>query len=336
MLTFISNLFDDNKKNLNTFQSIVDSINALEPEFTALTDAQLAKKTTEFKQRIKEHLEDGKTEAETLDELLPEAFATVRETSRRVLGMRHYDVQLLAGIALHKGMITEQRTGEGKTLTVTAPLYLNALLGKGAHLITVNDYLAELGAGWMGPVYHFLGLSCSVVVHDHSRMYNPEIDSEERGDERLEHFAAISRREAYRADITYGTNNEFGFDYLRDNMVQTEEQMVQRFDTPHHYTIVDEADSILIDEARTPLIISAPDTTPTKQYYDYAKMVTSLTRDVDYNIDEKARSVTLTDLGVKRIEQKLGVANLYEESFDTIHHIESALKAKTIFKRDKC
>ena len=335
MLTFISNLFDDNKKNLNTFQSIVDSINALEPEFTALTDAQLAKKTTEFKQRIKEHLEDGKTEAETLDELLPEAFATVRETSRRVLGMRHYDVQLLAGIALHKGMITEQRTGEGKTLTVTAPLYLNALLGKGAHLITVNDYLAELGAGWMGPVYHFLGLSCSVVVHDHSRMYNPEIDSEERGDERLEHFAAISRREAYRADITYGTNNEFGFDYLRDNMVQTEEQMVQRFDTPHHYTIVDEADSILIDEARTPLIISAPDTTPTKQYYDYAKMVTSLTRDVDYNIDEKARSVTLTDLGVKRIEQKLGVANLYEESFDTIHHIESALKAKTIFKRDK-
>lgn len=335
MFKFISNLFDDNKKNLDSFQSIVDRINEIEPEFQKLTDTQLANKTKEFKKRIAEEIAEGKSEADILDDLLPEAFATVRETSRRVLGMRHYDVQLIAGIALHKGMITEQRTGEGKTLTVTAPLYLNALLGKGAHLITVNDYLAELGVGWMGPVYHFLGLSSAVIVHDHSRLYNPDIDSEERGDERLEHFQATSRREAYAADITYGTNNEFGFDYLRDNMVQNEAQMVQRFDTPHHYTIVDEADSILIDEARTPLIISAPDTTPTKDYYNYAKMVTILARDVDYTIDEKARSVTLTDLGVKRIEKKLGVSNLYEESFDTIHHIESALKAKTIFQRDK-
>jgi len=328
-------MFDDNKKNLNSFQGIVDAINALEPEFLKLTDAQLAKKTQEFKKRIAEETSRGTSDADILDALLPEAFATVRETSRRVLGMRHYDVQLIAGIALHKGMITEQRTGEGKTLTVTAPLYLNALLGKGAHLITVNDYLAELGIGWMGPVYTFLGLSSAVIVHDHSRLYNPEIDSEERGDERLEHFQDISRREAYAADITYGTNNEFGFDYLRDNMVQQEAQMVQRFDNAHHYTIVDEADSILIDEARTPLIISAPDSTPTKQYFEYAKMVTILSRDVDYNIDEKARSVTLTDLGVKRIEAKLGVSNLYEESFDTIHQLESALKAKTIFQRDK-
>ena len=335
MLKFFSNLFDDNKKNLSTFQSTVDAINELEPEFTKLTDIQLGKKTVEFKKRIAEGTASGKTEAEMLEEILPEAFATVREAARRILGMRHYDVQLIGGIALHKGMITEQKTGEGKTLTVTAPLYLNALLGKGAHLITVNDYLAELGAGWMGPVYHFLGLSSAVIIHDHSRLYNPEIDSEERGDERLEHFEEITRRAAYQADITYGTNNEFGFDYLRDNMVQQESQMVQRFDNAHHYTIVDEADSILIDEARTPLIISAPDNTPTKQYYDYAKMITSLSRDVDYNIDEKARAVTLTDLGVKRIEQKLGVSNLYEESFDIIHHIESALKAKTIFKRDK-
>ena len=325
MLKFFSNLFDDNKKNLSTFQSTVDAINELEPEFTKLTDIQLGKKTVEFKKRIAEGTASGKTEAEMLEEILPEAFATVREAARRILGMRHYDVQLIGGIALHKGMITEQKTGEGKTLTVTAPLYLNALLGKGAHLITVNDYLAELGAGWMGPVYHFLGLSSAVIIHDHSRLYNPEIDSEERGDERLEHFEEITRRAAYQADITYGTNNEFGFDYLRDNMVQQESQMVQRFDNAHHYTIVDEADSILIDEARTPLIISAPDNTPTKQYYDYAKMITSLSRDVDYNIDEKARAVTLTDLGVKRIEQKLGVSNLYEESFDIIHHIESAL-----------
>lgn len=335
MFKFLSNLFDDNKKNLNLFQNSVDEINALESEFQSLTDKQLAKKTQEFKKRIAESIAAGQTEADILDALLPEAFATVRETSRRVLGMRHYDTQLLAGIALHKGMITEQRTGEGKTLTVTAPLYLNALLGKGAHLITVNDYLAELGVGWMGPVYTFLGLTSAVIVHDHSRLYNPEVDSEERGDERLEHFQEITRREAYAADITYGTNNEFGFDYLRDNMVQQESQMVQRFDNAHHYTIVDEADSILIDEARTPLIISAPDTTPTKQYYEYSKMVTILSRDVDYTIDEKARSVTLTDLGVKRIEAKLGVSNLYEESFDTIHHIESALKAKTIFQRDK-
>ena len=335
MFKFFTNLFDDNRKNITAFQKRVDQINELEPEFKKLTDIQLSRKTQEFKKRIAQQQADGVDDTTILDTLLPEAFATVREASRRVLGMRHYDVQLIAGIGLHTGMITEQRTGEGKTLTVTAPLYLNALMGNGAHLITVNDYLAELGAGWMGPVYHFLGLSSAVIVHDHSRLYNPAIDSEERGDERLEHFEEITRRAAYAADITYGTNNEFGFDYLRDNMVQNEEQMAQRFDSPHYYTIVDEADSILIDEARTPLIISAPDTTPVKQYFDYAKMVTILTRDVDYNIDEKARSVTLTDLGVKRVEQKLGVSNLYEESFDTIHHIESALKAKTIFQRDK-
>lgn len=335
MLKILTRLFDENQKTLDKYGKIVDQINALEPKYQQLSDDQLASQTKKFKTHIKKLRQTGKTEIEILDELLPEAFATVRETSRRVLGMRHYDVQLLAGIALHHGKVTEQKTGEGKTLTVTAPLYLNALLGKGVQLITVNDYLAETGCGWMGPIYHFLGLSTSVIVHDHARLYNPEIDSEERGDERLEHFEEIPRKDAYLADITYGTNNEFGFDYLRDNMVQSLEQMVQRTDTPHYFAIVDEADSILIDEARTPLIISAPDSEPTKKYYDYAHMVKSLVQDVDYKVDEKAKSATLTDLGVKRIEQKLGVTNLYEEDFDTIHQVESALKAKSLYHRDK-
>ncbi len=335
MFKFLKNLFAQDQKTLSKYQVIVEQINALEPSIQKLSDAKLAAQTKKLKKQITESLESGKSEIEALDEILPEAFATVREASRRVLGMRHFDVQLLAGIALHKGSVTEQKTGEGKTLTVTAPLYLNALLGKGAHLVTVNDYLAELGCGWMGQIYNFLGLTTAVIVHDHSKKYNPAIDSANRGDERLEHFEEISRKDAYLCDITYGTNNEFGFDYLRDNMVQTLERMSQRVNTAHHFAIVDEADSILIDEARTPLIISAPDAAPTRMYTEYTKMVTTLTREVDYVVDEKARSVNLTDLGVKRIEQKIGVKNLYEESFDTIHHIESALKAKALFERDK-
>lgn len=335
MLKFLSDIFDENKRTLAKYQTVVNQINELEPQIKKLSDSKLAGQTKKFRQQIADFRAQGRDDQSILDELLPEAFATVREVSRRVLGMRHFDVQLLAGLALHHGAVTEQKTGEGKTLTVSAPLYLNALLGKGAHLVTVNDYLAEVGVGWMGPIYHYLGLSTAVIVHDQAKLYNPEVDSEERGDERLEHFEMITRQQAYAADITYGTNNEFGFDYLRDNMVQNLEQMVQRQDDGHYFAIVDEADSILIDEARTPLIISAPDSEPTKKYYDYAKMVTGLTRDVDYKLDEKARSVTLTDLGVKRIEQKLGVSNLYEESFDTIHHVESALKAKTLYHRDK-
>ncbi|MGD9129105.1 MAG: preprotein translocase subunit SecA [Candidatus Woesebacteria bacterium] len=344
MFKFLTKIFDESQKKLDRYQKIVAEINALEPKLKKLSDAKLAAQTSKFKKKIEEALQDlpsydevliKEKEAALLEELLPEAFATVRETSHRVLGMRHFDVQLLAGIALHYGNVTEQKTGEGKTLTVTAPLYLNALLGKGVHLITVNDYLAEIGVGWMGPIYEFLGLSTAVVVHDKAKLYDSTVDSEERGDERLEHFVEIPRKEAYAADITYGTNNEFGFDYLRDNMVPSLKRMVQREDNTHHFAIVDEADSILIDEARTPLIISAPDTEPTKKYYDYAKMVRSLSKDQDYKIDEKAKSVTLTDLGVKRIEQKLGVSNLYEESFDTIHHVEAALKAQTLYRRDK-
>jgi preprotein translocase subunit SecA len=335
MFGLLTRLFDENARNLKRFEKVVAEITALEPQMKKLSDAKLAAQTKKFKALIAEGKDAGRTDDAILNEILPEAFATVREVSRRVLGMRHFDVQLLAGLALHHGMVAEQKTGEGKTLTVTAPLYLNALLGKGAHLVTVNDYLAELGAGWMGNIYHFLGLSTAVIVHDQAKRVNPAVESEERGDERLEHFEAISRQEAYAADITYGTNNEFGFDYLRDNMVQDIRQMVQRSDTAHQFAIVDEADSILIDEARTPLIISAPDSEPTKKYYDFAQMVKALTRDTDFKLDEKARTVTLTDLGIKRIEQKLGIHNLYEENYDTIHQVETALKAKTLYHRDK-
>jgi len=342
MFKFLTQIFDENKKKIDQYAKVVKQINALEKKYQKLTDDELKAKTQEFRNQILQkttHLTDLAAQLEgekaALNEILPEVFATVREASRRVLGMRHFDVQLLAGIALHQGTVTEQKTGEGKTLTVTAPLYLNALLGRGAHLITVNDYLAEVGVGWMGPIFHFLGMKVAVIVHDKARLYNPDLDSEDRGDERLEHFEEITRQAAYAADITYGTNNEFGFDYLRDNMVQELSQMVQRTDDTHHFAIVDEADSILIDEARTPLIISAPDTEPTKKYYDYAKMISSLVIDVDFSVDEKLKSVNLTDLGVKRIEQKLSVNNLYEESFDVIHHVEAALKAKTLYRRDK-
>ena len=336
MFKFLKNIFDEEAKKLKKYQLVVDQINALEPQMQALSDTELAQQTTKFKAYIAESLKNvtptelKQKEQAVLSELLPEAYATVREASSRILGMRHFDVQLLAGVALNYGNITEQKTGEGKTLTVTCPLYLNALLGKGVQLITVNDYLSEIGLGWMGPLYHFLGLKAAVIVHDHARLYNPDVDSEERGDERLEHFEEITRQDAYLADITYGTNNEFGFDYLRDNMVQSLDQMVQRLDTPHHFAIIDEADSILIDEARTPLIISAPDSEPTDTYFEYAKLVRSLVVDQAFQLDEKSKTATLTDLGVKRIEAKLGVKNLYEESFDTIHHVESALKAATV------
>ncbi len=351
MFKFIKALFDEEQKKLKQYQLLVEQINDFEPAMQAKSDGDLAKQTSKFKKIIQEFREQVDTnldpkssayseaiqlkEQEALESILPEAYATVREVSNRIIGMRHFDVQILAGVALHRGNITEQKTGEGKTLTVTAPLYLNALLGHGVHLVTVNDYLSEIGVGWMGPIYHFLGLKTAVIVHDHAKLYDPQVDSEERGDERLEHFVEISRQEAYLADITYGTNNEFGFDYLRDNMVRNLQQMVQRRDHTHHFAIVDEADSILIDEARTPLIISAPDTEPTDKYYKFAKMVRSLTKDQDYQLDEKAKTATLTDLGVKRLEAKLGVSNLYEENFDTIHHIEKALQAQSLYHKDK-
>jgi len=325
---FLSKLFDSNAKELERLGPVVDSINKLESSFKKIKKKDFAAKTDEFKLRL--------SRGETLDDLLPETFALVREAAERTISLRHYDVQLIAGIAFHHGTVAEQKTGEGKTLSATLALYLNALTEKGAHLVTVNDYLAQRDAGWMAPIFHLLGVSIGVIysgVGDQpASIYDPKYQGEHRGDERLKHLKPASRQEVYRADITYGTNNEFGFDYLRDNMAPSLDRMVQR---GHHFAIVDEVDSILIDEARTPLIISAPDTEPTKKYYDFAKLVDTLAHDTDYKVDEKLKAATLTDYGIRRLEKRLNIKNLYKENFDTIHHVEQALKAKTLFHRDR-
>ncbi|OGV94416.1 preprotein translocase subunit SecA, partial [Microgenomates group bacterium RIFCSPLOWO2_01_FULL_46_13] len=328
MLKILSKLFDTNAKELKKMEPVVAAINEWGAKLKKLKDKDLAAKTDEFRLRL--------TKGETLDDLLPEAFAAVREASQRTLDLTHYDVQMMAGIAFHQGKVAEQKTGEGKTLSATLALYLNALTGQGAHLVTVNDYLAQRDAGWMGPIFDTLGLTVGVIYSGKgdqpAAIYDTKYSGEERGDSRLEHLRPVPRKEAYQADITYGTNNEFGFDYLRDNMTQTLAAMVQR---GHHFAIVDEVDSILIDEARTPLIISAPDTEPTEKYYRFAGLIKELTKDTDYNLDEKLRSVTLTDYGLRRLERKLGIDNLYEKDFDVIHHVEQALKALTLFRRDR-
>lgn len=316
---------DANAKIVKAMQPLLNKINALEPGYQQLDEASLKEKTVEFKKR----LEQG----EGLDDLLPEAFAAVREASRRILNQRHFDVQLIGGIVLHRGQIAEMKTGEGKTLVATLPLYLNALAGKGVHLITVNDYLARLGAGWMAPVYQALGLSTGVIVHEQAYVYDPGYQDESQYDPRLQHFRKIPRREAYACDITYGTNNEFGFDYLRDNMVYTLEQAVQR---PLYYAIVDEIDSILIDEARTPLIISAPAEESTDKYFKFAQIVERLVENDDYNVDEKMRAATLTEGGIAKVEKMLGLENIYVAGgVKEVHHLEQALKARVLFKRDK-
>ncbi len=320
----LSKLFDPQVRTLDRYRKVISVINDHEAALKELSDSQLQGKTAEFRERI--------AAGATLEELLPEAFAAVREASRRTLGLRHFDVQLMAALAFHEGRVAEQKTGEGKTLSATPALYLNALLGKGSHLITVNDYLSQVGAGWMGPIYHALGMSVGVIIHDTAYLFDLDFKGEERGDERLEHFRAVPRSDAYAADITYGTNNEFGFDYLRDNMAQRLKDKVQR---GHQYAIVDEADSILIDEARTPLIISAPDAEPTDKYAKFAQIIRQLSPGADFTVDEKLKTAVLTDLGIKRLERQLGTNNLYEEGFDTIHHIEQALKANTVYRRDK-
>ncbi|OGY54781.1 MAG: preprotein translocase subunit SecA [Candidatus Buchananbacteria bacterium RIFCSPLOWO2_01_FULL_56_15] len=304
---------------------LAEKINQLEPRFEAFSDDQLKEQT----QRFRAELANGKT----IDDLLPEAFACVREASKRTLGLRHFDVQLLGGMILHQGKIAEMKTGEGKTLVATLPLYLNALEGKGAQLVTVNDYLSRRDCGWMGPIYHQLGLRTGVIVHDAAFVFDPEFIDENHTDSRLRHLRPVSRKEAYAADITYGTNNEFGFDYLRDNMVQERSQMVQR---DLRYAIVDEVDSILIDEARTPLIISAPDMESTDQYRQFAKLVTRLQENEDYNVDEKMRASTLTEAGIAKMEQLLGVENIYtDRGISEVHHIEQALRAHALYKRDR-
>jgi len=322
----ILNLFGDpNEKIIKAMQATIEKIASFEPELQKLDSDALKAKTEEFKNRL--------AKGETLDDLLPEAFATIREAARRILNQRHFDVQLVGGIVLHRGQIAEMKTGEGKTLVATLPLYLNALSGQGVHLITVNDYLSRLGAGWMAPVFHSLGLTTGVIVHDHAYVYDPEYIDSDQYDERLQHFKKIPRRDAYNCDITYGTNNEFGFDYLRDNMVYSLDQAVQR---PLHYAIVDEIDSILIDEARTPLIISAQAEESTDKYFKFAQIVERLQENDDYNVDEKMRAATLTEGGINKVEKVLGLGNIYVEGgVKEVHHLEQALKARVLYKRDK-
>jgi len=292
-----------NDRIIKEISVVLDEINRLEPAMASRTDDELRAKTPEFKELL--------LKGSSLDDLLPEAFAVVREAARRTVQMRPFDVQIIGGIVLHQGKIAEMKTGEGKTLAATLPLYLNALTGKGCHLVTVNDYLARRDAGWMGPIYNFLGLSVGVIVHG--------MEDEER-------------RHAYAADITYGTNNEFGFDYLRDNMKFSLEDYVQR---DFHYAIVDEVDSILIDEARTPLIISGPSEESTDKYYRINQVIPRLRKDTDYAIEEKTRTVVLTEEGIARVEKYLKVQNLYEpKNIELLHHVNQALKAHTIFKRD--
>ncbi|MBZ4686555.1 MAG: Protein translocase subunit secA [Clostridiales bacterium] len=304
MLKMLRNLLDDNAREIKKLSKTVAEINSLEQSIAALSDSELRSKTPEFKERIEK--------GESLDDILPEAFAVVREASKRVMGMRHFDVQLMGGIVLHQGRIAEMKTGEGKTLVATLPAYLNALTGKGVHIVTVNDYLAKRDSEWMGQIYNFLGLEVGLIVHG--------LNSEER-------------RTAYNADITYGTNNELGFDYLRDNMALHRDQLVQR---NLHYCIIDEVDSILIDEARTPLIISGQTDKPTDLYYKITKIIPRLKKEEDFTVDEKANVVTLTEEGIAKVENMLGVDNLYDESnMQLSHHVNQALKAHVLMKRDR-
>lgn len=292
------------ERDLKRLNPIVEAINSFEPAIKAMDDETLSLQTTKFKERL--------ASGETLDDVLPEAFATVREVAYRTLGMRHFDVQMMGGISLHWGNISEMKTGEGKTLTSTLPIYLNSLSGEGVHVVTVNDYLAKRDANWMRPVFEFLKVSVGVIQHD--------MDHEER-------------KVAYNSDITYGTNNEFGFDYLRDNMVSYKEHRVQR---QHNYAIVDEVDSILVDEARTPLIISGPAEESTDKYLKVNKIIPKLIEGEDYEIDEKAKNVILSEAGVHHVEELLGVENLYQaENIELVHHVQQALKAHKIFYRDK-
>src|SRR3989338_8467953 len=310
MFKWLNQLLNLNEREIKRIRALVEQINNREAAVAKL-------KPADFKKRSPD---------------LIEAFTLAREASKRTINLRPFDEQLMAAICFHEGKIAEQKTGEGKPLSAVPALYLNALSGKGCHLVTVNYYLARRDAGWNGPVFNYLGISVGVIVHEKAYAFDPEFTDESTTDPRLKHLKPVSRQEAYRTDITYGTNNEFGFDYLRDNMVPRLADMVQR---GHNFAIVDEVDSILIDEARTPLIISAPDTEPTKKYYQFAALVTGLSKATDYESDEKHKTVNLTEHGTRKIEKKLGVDNLYEKDFDTLHHLEQALRAREHFHRDK-
>lgn len=335
-MSLLTKVFGDpNEKMLRQLRAEVDEINSHEDWVKQLSDEELRAKTDEFKQRL--------ADEKTLDDIAKEAFAIVRETAWRVLKQRHYDVQIIGGLSLHKGMIAEMRTGEGKTLTSTLAIYLNALSGKGVHVVTVNDYLAKRDAVWMGQIFVFLGLTIGVIQHESGYVYDESFKADEQDDEerdetgsfkvQMDFLRPVERKEAYAQDITYGTNNQFGFDYLRDNMVVEAEQKVQR---GLHFAIIDEIDSILIDEARTPLIISAPAAESKELYYKFAELVRDLKEGEDYNIDEKMRASTFTDQGIEKLEKRLGIENLYTGGgLEMVHHAEQALKAQAIFTKDK-
>jgi len=323
-MRFLERIFGDpSARVVKKTRSVVDRINALEPDYEKFSDAEIKELTRKFKERL--------VSGTTADDLAPEAFAAVREAAKRTLGQRHFNVQLTGGMMLHQGKIAEMKTGEGKTLVATLPLYLNSLAGKGVHLITVNDFLAKFHAQWMGPVFDALGITVGAIGHESSFIYRKE--SRETDDPTWANLWPISRKESYLADITYGTNNEFGFDYLRDNMVYSAQSRVQR---PFHYGIIDEIDSILIDEARTPLIISAPAEESASWYQRFAQLVPKLKPGDDVQIDEKMRSATLTDSGIKKMEQLLGMANLYDpQHVSLVHHLEQALRAQFIYHKNK-
>lgn len=322
----LSKIFGDpQKKILKRLRKQVDVINGLNDKYEKMSDKELRAQTDELKKRLSK-------KNVTLDTILPDAFAVAREAAKRVIGERPYDVQLIGGMVLHEGNVAEMKTGEGKTLVATLPTYLNALEGKGVHVVTVNDYLAQRDAGWMGQVYDFLGLTTGVIINEASFVYDKDYDNEHHDDPRMRKLRPVSRKEAYAADITYGTNNEFGFDYLRDNMVNDVDLLRQR---ELNFAIVDEVDSILIDEARTPLIISAPAAENPDNYYTFAKIAAKLVPE-DYVLDEKRRSVALTDGGVEKVQKLLGIKNLYTpDHVRSVYHMDQALRAQTLFKRDK-
>ncbi|MBR3052329.1 preprotein translocase subunit SecA [Candidatus Saccharibacteria bacterium] len=354
---FLQSVFGDaQKKVLKRLWKKAQEIGALEAKYEAMSDEELKGQTAEFKERIDKALKQVRADGESIDgntknhtkkqarkksptddtkilnEILPEAFAVAREAAKRVMGMRPYDVQLIGGMVLHEGAVAEMKTGEGKTLVAMLPAYLNGLTGRGVHVVTVNDYLAQRDAGWNGPIYEYLGLTVGVIVNNASYIYDAEYENEEHEDERFRHLKPCTRKEAYAADITYGTNNEFGFDYLRDNMTSEVQYLRQR---ELNFAIVDEVDSILIDEARTPLIISAPAGDNPEQYYQFAKVAARLGED-DYIFDEKRRSVTLTDQGIEKVQEILGIDNLYStKNTPLVYHLDQAIKAEIVFKRDK-
>ncbi len=345
---FLQGVFGDaQKKILKRLWKRAQEVTKLEPKYEAMSDEELKEQTEKFRAKIDKALKTARTEegvnktgkkrppvddTKILNDLLPEVFAVAREASKRILGMRPYDVQLIGGMVLHEGAVAEMKTGEGKTLVAMLPAYLNGLTGRGVHVVTVNDYLAQRDAGWNGPVYDFLGLSVGVIINEASFIYDADYENEDHDDERFRHLKPCTRKEAYAADITYGTNNEFGFDYLRDNMASEVQYLRQR---ELNFAIVDEVDSILIDEARTPLIISAPAADNPEQYYQFAKVASRLVPE-DYIFDEKRRSVTLTDKGIEKVQNILGVDNLYStKNTPLVYHLEQAIRAEVVFKRDK-